>query len=160
MTLPADADLNAAIDALPASKGGWVPVLDDDMQVLGIVSGAEVIRGWQDAMRRSSARLTGAASRTTVVEGTIGAGSPLAGTPVDGPRLPRGSAVVSTVRGGMLVPPDATQRFEPGDSVTVLTRVGDADEVRTALGSQPHAEPHPGPGPGPGPGSTEGRRQG
>jgi CBS domain-containing protein len=49
MTLPADAGLNAAIDAIPASKGGWVPVLDDNMAVLGIISTADLVRGWQRA---------------------------------------------------------------------------------------------------------------
>jgi predicted transcriptional regulator len=44
MTLPSDAGLDAVIDALPASKGGWVPVLDDDMRVLGIISTGDVVR--------------------------------------------------------------------------------------------------------------------
>jgi H+/Cl- antiporter ClcA/CBS domain-containing protein len=52
MTLPAEAELDAAVDAVAASNGGWVPVLDDAMQVLGIVSSSDLVRRWQQTMRR------------------------------------------------------------------------------------------------------------
>jgi CIC family chloride channel protein len=143
MTLPGDANFEAAIESLPASKGGWVPVLDDDMSVLGIISGAELVRGWQETMRQSVDRLTTATGSTTVVEGTIGAGSPLTGSSVSALRLPRGSAIISTVRRGALLSSDTSQRLEVGDVVTVLTRTSDAGRVRGALtgpeGSDPEA---------------------
>lgn len=134
MTLPSEAALDAVIDALPASKGGWVPVLDDDMRVLGIISTTDLVRGWQHTMRGAVRRLTEAATSTTAVEGAVSAGSPVVGATISSLRLPRGAIVVSAQRQGTFHFPDADMVLEEGDVLTVLTRGGDADGVRTALG--------------------------
>lgn len=134
MTLPSEAALDAVIDALPASKGGWVPVLDDDMRVLGIISTTDLVRGWQHTMRGAVRRLTEAATSTTAVEGAVGAGSPVVGATISSLRLPKGAIVVSAQRQGTFHFPDAEMSLEEGDVLTVLTRGGDADSVRAALG--------------------------
>lgn len=144
MTLPVDAALDAAIDALPASKGGWVPVLDDGMRVVGIVSSADLIKGWQQTMRESVRSLAAAARSTSIVEGVVGA------IPEDVPlsrlSLPAGAIVVSAVRDGSFLFPEPDTTLRPGDQVTILTRARNADEVRLALGmdgaaSRPHTAP-------------------
>lgn len=134
MTLPSEAALDAVIDALPASKGGWVPVLDDDMRVLGIISTTDLVRGWQHTMRGAVRRLTEAATSTTAVEGAVSAGSPVVGTAVSSLRLPKGAIVVSAQRQGTFHFPDAEMLLEEGDVLTVLARGGDAAGVRAALG--------------------------
>jgi len=153
MTLPAEAALDAVIDALPASVGGWVPVLADDLSVLGIVSSTDVVRGWQHTMRGAVRRLTRAATSTTAVEGIVAPDSPLVGRPVSSLPLPRGAIVVSTLRDGTLRFPDAEQCLREGDQVTVLVRAGDVDTVRAALGPVPDAGGTSRPG-GSGPGSA------
>lgn len=134
MTLPADAGLDAAIDALPASKGGWVPVLDDRMHVVGIVSSADLIRGWQQTMRESVRSVAAAARTTTIVEGEVGAGAVPDGVPLSRLPLPRGTIVVSLVRDGSLVFPESGTNLQSGDQVTVLARARAADEVKFVLG--------------------------
>jgi CIC family chloride channel protein len=134
MTLPADAGLDAAIEALPASKGGWVPVLDDRMAVVGIVSTSEIVRGWQQTVRGSLQRVAAAASTTVVVEGVLDDRSPAAGRTVASLGLPRSAVIVSTMRDGAFRFPTADQRLEAGDTVTVLARPGDVDVIRALLG--------------------------
>lgn len=134
MTLPADAGLDAAVDALPASKGGWVPVLDDRMHVLGIVSSADLIKGWQQTMRQSVRSLSAAARYTSIVEGEVVESSPVAGKPLSEVVLPKGTIVVSLIRAGSLLFPDGSSSLEPGDHVTVLARSRLAEEARAALG--------------------------
>jgi NhaP-type Na+/H+ and K+/H+ antiporter len=134
MTLPADAGLDAAIDALPASKGGWVPVLDDRMHVTGIVSSADLIRGWQQTMRQSVRSVAAAARTTTIVEGEVGAGAVPDGVPLSRLPLPPGTIVVSLVRDGSLVFPESGTHLRAGDQVTVLARARAADEVKRVLG--------------------------
>jgi CIC family chloride channel protein len=134
MTLPAEAGLDAAIDALPASAGGWVPVLDDDMRVLGIVTSANLAKGWQQTMQRSVHRLTEAARSSTVVEGEIIEGRGGAGCPVADLDLPAGAILVSVVRGGNVMVPTSVDHLEVGDMVAVVARAGDAGLVREALG--------------------------
>ena len=138
MTLPAEAGLDAAIDALPASKTNWVPVLDDDMKVLGIISTSDLIRGWQHTMQRSVQRLARAAATTTMIEGTIDHRSTVTGSPISALALPAGTIVVSAIRAGSFMLLDADQHLEVGDAVTVLARPDQATAVRGALGlSQP-----------------------
>jgi CIC family chloride channel protein len=137
MTLPADAGLDAAIDALPASKGGWVPVLDDRMHVLGIVSSADLIRGWQQTMRQSVRSIAAAARSTTIVEGVIGPGVVPDGVPLSRLPLPPGTIVVSVVRDGSLVFPESGTQLKQGDQVTVLARSRQAEEVRHVFSLEP-----------------------
>ncbi|MCU4186404.1 chloride channel protein [Acidiferrimicrobium sp. IK] len=146
MTLPEEAGLDAVIDALPASKGGWVPVLDDDMRVIGIISTTDLVRGWRHTMQRSVRRITQAATSTTAVEGVVEASSKVIGQPISALALPKGAVIVSTLRGETFLFPDAGQVLEEGDVVTVLVRAADVDTVRVALGLRNDATSRP-PGP-------------
>ena len=71
MTVPVDAALDAAVDAVATSRGGWVPVLDSDMRVVGIVANSDLVRGWRMAMRHAIRRLGRAARHAMVVEATV-----------------------------------------------------------------------------------------
>lgn len=133
MTLPSDAAIDAVIDALPASKGGWVPVLDDNMEILGIVSTTDLVRGWQQTMRRSVQRLSAAATTTTTVEGVISKESAAKNTPIANLGLPRSAILVSTIRAGTVLFPTPDQILEVGDTVTILARPADAAEIRQRL---------------------------
>jgi CIC family chloride channel protein len=141
MTLPADAHFDSAIEALPASKGGWVPVLDDRMAVVGIVSASDLVRGWQQTMRQAMRRVSSAAGRTATVEGTLADSSPAAGRSVSQLGLPRGAIVVSLVRKGALIAPTPQQALEAGDVVTVLARPAHAGAVEELLGLADQASP-------------------
>ena len=134
MTLPAESGLDAAIDAIPASKGGWVPVLDDDMHILGIIAPSGLIRGWQETMRQSVRQLGQAAASTTVLEGTIGEDSTIAGRPISALGLPPGTIVISALRHGAFLLPTTDEQLRPGDTVTVLLRPPDVIAVRRLLG--------------------------
>ncbi len=131
MTLPVEAGLDAAIDALPASRGGWVPVLDDDMKVVGILSAPDLVEGWRDTMAQSVHRLAGAAANTVVVEVTIEPGSEAADVVIADLGLPLTAVVVSALRDGAFMFPDTSQRLRAGDTVTVLARPGDEVAVRS-----------------------------
>jgi CIC family chloride channel protein len=134
MTLPSEAGLDAAIDALPASKGGWVPVLADDMRVLGIVSTPDLIRGWQQTMRQSVRNISAAATVTTIVEGRIGDGSGVDKKRISDLGLPHGAIVVSILRNATVIFPEHDTELEAGDTVTVVARSRDAESVRSAVG--------------------------
>ncbi|HET6965382.1 MAG TPA: chloride channel protein [Acidimicrobiales bacterium] len=140
MTLPADAHFDSAIEALPASKGGWVPVLDDNMGVVGIVSASDLVRGWQQTMRHAMRRVSSAAGRTATVEGIVTDESPAVGRTIGQLGLPRGAIVVSTVRQGALMAPTPRLVFEPGDAVTVLARPAHREVVQHLLGLGPRPD--------------------
>jgi CIC family chloride channel protein len=135
VTLPADAALDAALDALPASKGGWVPVLGNDMQVLGIISTTDLLRGWRRSMRESMRKLTSAASSSTLVEGSVAPDSVAAGQSVSGLGLPHGAVVLSILREGAFRFPTGDSRLHAGDMVSILVPSEDAGRARALLES-------------------------
>lgn len=141
MTLPAEAHFDSAIEALPASKGGWVPVLDDEMGVTGIISASDLVRGWQQTMRHAMRQATNAAQRTATIEGSITETSPAAGQPISQLGLPRGAIIVSLVRHGTLAAPTPQQTLEPGDTITLLARPSQADHIRQLLALNVRTDP-------------------
>ena len=136
MTVPVDAALDAAVQALPSSKGGWVPVLDDSMGVVGVISNRELVRGWQMAMAESASRLAGALSTTSLEEASIATGAPADGAAIRSLHLPVGTVVLSVVRGDAMLSPHGDLILAAGDSVTLVARSGDLAPVR-ALFEQP-----------------------
>jgi H+/Cl- antiporter ClcA len=125
MTLPADVGLDAALEAVPVSPGGWVTVLDDAMHVVGVVDTSDLVRGWRATMADAVRRLAGAAHGTVLSEFTVRAGSAAAGRDVTRVGLPAGAVVVSTGRGDELLFPERGQLLQDGDVVTVLVRSGE-----------------------------------
>ena len=145
VTLPAEAGLDAAVEALPESDGGWVPVLDDDMRVRGIISAPELLRGARETMRTSWSEMLAATTSTSVLEGAIGKDSPASGRTVAELRLPPGAIVLSASRSGALRFPDAGDRLNAGDRVTVLVAPAQAAAVRATLGLPEEADGGDGP---------------
>lgn len=133
MTVPVDAMLDAGQDAVASSRGGWVPVLDGQMHVVGTLSTTDLVHGWRLAMRGAIRRL-GRSSRTTVlVEETIAEKSPADGTTVADLGWPHGSVLVAVHRGNALAYPRPDTRLQAGDVVSVLARRGTELEVSELL---------------------------
>jgi chloride channel protein, CIC family len=133
MTVPVDAALDAAVDAVATSRGGWVPVLDSDMRVVGIVASSDLVVGWRMAMRHAIHRLGRAARNAVVVETTVTPGSAADGARVADLALPRGAVLVAVHRGQGLMFADAGTLLCPGDLVSAFTRPGDEDRLRLLL---------------------------
>jgi H+/Cl- antiporter ClcA len=133
MTVPVDAALDAAVDAVATSRGGWVPVLDSDMRVVGIVASSDLVVGWRMAMRHAIHRLGRAARNAVVVETTVTPGSAADGARVADLALPRGAVLVAVHRGQGLMFADAGTLLCPGDLVSAFTRPGDEGRLRSLL---------------------------
>jgi CBS-domain-containing membrane protein len=135
MTVPADAALDAAVDAVATSRGGWVPVLDSEMRVVGTVAGSDLVTGWRMAMRHAVHRLGRAARDAVVVEATVEPGAPADGRQVAELALPRGAVVVAVHRGNGLLFPDAGTVLRPGDLVSAFTSSASEEHLRRLLAS-------------------------
>jgi H+/Cl- antiporter ClcA len=133
MTVPADAALDAAVEAVATSRGGWVPVLDTDMRVVGIVAGPDLVAGWRMAMRSAIHRLGRAARNAVVVEATVERGAAADGRRVGELALPRGAVLVTVHRGNGLMFADADTLLCPGDLISAFTRPGHEDQLRELL---------------------------
>jgi len=133
-TLPADSDLGSALDALASADVSWVPVLDGE-KVVGIIAMKEVIRGYQDALRRTLRLLTGTHGSTALVEARIEEGSPIVGSTVGEVEWPAGSVVLSIERRNHLIAPRADTPLQVGDVGVVIAPVGREDELRSMFGA-------------------------
>ncbi|WP_310963821.1 chloride channel protein [Nocardioides terrisoli] len=137
LTLPEAASLDDAVDAVATSRGGWVPVLDVDMHVRGVVSTTDLVRGWRLAMRGAMRQLGRASGATTLVEETVDADSQADGARIDQLDWPPRAVLVAVHRRQGLAWPHPDTRLGAGDLVSVVCRKEEADAVRRLLVSQP-----------------------
>ena len=133
MTVPVDAMLDAGVDAVASSRGGWVPVLDGQMHVVGTLSTTDLVLGWRLAMRGAIRRLGRTSQTTVLVEETIRADAAADGATVAELSWPGGSVLVAVHRGNALAYPRPDTRLQAGDVVSVLARRGDEIDVAALL---------------------------
>lgn len=119
-TLPLDAGLDAAAEAVATAEQGWATVLDDDRRPVGIVAAKELVAGYRLSLRTMLRRLHGSGSSARVVELQVAASAPAAGRSVKELSLPRGTAIVSLQQGSHLITPDGDSVIAPLSVVTVL----------------------------------------
>ncbi len=131
-TLPLDSDLDSALDALASADVGWVPVLEGE-QVVGVIAMKEVIRGYQDALRRALRLLTRTTGSTVLVEATIGNESLIAGSTVAEVPWPPGSVVLSIDRNSHLIVPRSDTTLQAGDVGVVIVPTGSEEDLRRLL---------------------------
>jgi H+/Cl- antiporter ClcA len=130
LTLPDRASLDDAVDAVATSRGGWVPVLDVDMHVTGIVSTTDLVRGWRLAMRGAMRQLNRASQATTLVEETVQVRSPADGQRIDALDWPPRAVLVAVHRRQGLAWPHPDTRLDHGDLVSVVCRKDEEAAVR------------------------------
>ncbi|HET7311187.1 MAG TPA: chloride channel protein [Mycobacteriales bacterium] len=142
MTVPDDATLDAAVDAVASSRGGWIPVLDVDMRVVGIVSTTDLVRGWRLATRTAMRRLGSTSRETVLLEETVAVEAAADGARVDQMRWPRGAVLVAVHRRNGLAYPHPDTELRAGDTVSVLTRRGDEAAVHAMFDRPAQATDH------------------
>jgi CBS domain-containing protein len=133
-SLSRDATLEDAVEGLATTGFGVVPVLDEHRRILGVVTAAEVVRGYRLALQ-TNLRSVGAAAPagTVLVEGTLGPDSPLLGRSLRELRLPVGTVVMAILRDDSLLVPGHDDRLQVGDDLMLLVPEGKGDHVRTLL---------------------------
>lgn len=73
--------------------------------------------------------------QANLVEVTLAPDTPLAGRAVSSVVLPRDAALVTVIRGGRVIVPQADDSLEPGDELFFVCAADVEDEIRTALTS-------------------------
>ena len=127
--------LDDALDALMGTSQRWVPVLDDDRQVVGTLSISDLVRGYHSGLLTSLRRVSDINAISSTSEVEIGPGSRLADHSVEKANLPVGTVITSIRRDGRLVVPSGSTVLRSGDQLMLISRPDDAESVRKA-GSQ------------------------
>ncbi|MHB1486788.1 MAG: CBS domain-containing protein [Acidimicrobiales bacterium] len=134
-TISTAARLDAALEALVTSDANWVPVLDQDRQVVGILSTEAVVRGYRASLRNNLRLISGTSEGTVVIDSCVAEGSPCAGRPLGKIGFPAGTIVMTLQRGSELILPRGDTVLEAGDQLGILAHGRQAARVAHLLES-------------------------
>src|SRR5699024_6681018 len=117
-TVPVSAHLDEAVRAAPPSGDGpWVTVVDADRKVRGVLTAADVVRGYRAALQADAERFRGLAESAGITTVTVrdDARDPAG---FIGPALPDRVIVLSVLRSGIAMAPAEAGGPRAGDTVT------------------------------------------
>lgn len=135
-SLPDDATLDHAVDALASSRYGWVPVLDRSMAIAGVLAVSDLVSGYRLALKDATRRLVRSADGSSLMEVDVKAGAAADGAAIRDLALPHPLIVLTVLRGSELVFADATTVLRAGDQLTLLAGRSTAAAVERYFGTQ------------------------
>jgi len=139
-----DERLSEAAHALLGGGDGWVTVVDHDRHVVGVLTTTDLVRGYRHALASSVRRVAQLEPTTSLLELTVEEGSSLSGRPLRSAGLPPGVLLVTVVRAGSLILPDADTELEVGDRVGALAPRRLAPAVRALFSPATNFHPSKG----------------
>jgi CBS-domain-containing membrane protein len=108
----------------------WLPVVDDEAMLTGIVTPRGILAAYRRASRDAVRHLEWVTSEQVLVDVVVARDSPLAGRALREIRLPLDALVLAIRRGGTTLVPRGDTRLEAGDRLTVLVKTGSEEQVR------------------------------
>ncbi len=130
VTALATEGLDDALEDLATTHVPWMPVVDAERHLLGVVTAANITAAYRDALTSGVRRLDALAAETALLEVTVAQGARVAGKTLAAARLPRGVLVVSLRREGMTIVPRGDTELCPGDVAMVVVDPKQEGEVR------------------------------
>ncbi len=113
-------DLGTALEALTSADMSWVPVLDDDRRVVGILSPADVVRAYRRELVGNVQRLSRSGDGVGIHDVWVTESSPVAHRRLGSLDLPAGLLVTAIHRGDDVVVPTGRTTILPGDRLAVI----------------------------------------
>jgi H+/Cl- antiporter ClcA/CBS domain-containing protein len=132
--VPVDATLDAVVEVFATDHVAWVPVLDAERRIIGIVGTSDLIRAYRHSLSASLRSLRTIFAGSVLLEEEVRATSEAGGRAVGDGRWPNGTVVVAIQRGGQLIFPEASTRIREGDVVSALVPRSAERRFREALG--------------------------
>jgi CIC family chloride channel protein len=134
VTVLATEGLDDALEDLATTHVPWMPVVDAERRVLGVVTAANITAAYRAALTSGVRRLDALAAGTALLEMTVAPGARVAGKTLAAAHLPRGVLVVSLRRDDATVIPRGDSELRPGDVATVVVDPRQEAEVRASFG--------------------------
>jgi chloride channel protein, CIC family len=135
VTAIATEGLDGALEDLATTHVPWMPVVDAERHVLGVVTAANITAAYRAALTSGVRRLDALAAGTALLEMTVAPGARVAGKTLAAAHLPRGVLVVSLRRDEATVIPRGDSELRPGDVATVIVDPRQEAEVRAYFGA-------------------------
>ena len=135
--VPKDATLDAVVEVFAMERVGWVPVLDPERRIVGVVGTADLIGAYRKSLTRSLRSLGAVFPGSVLVEDEVRPGSDVSGKRVAEAPWPAGTVVVAIQRGGQLLFPEPSSEILGGDVLSVLVPDRAVPRFREGLGNDP-----------------------
>ncbi len=119
-TTSPDGRLSVALASMIAGETSWLPALDSQRHVTGILTNTDIVRGYRHVLAASMRRLSQISSATSALEVTVPDGSDLTGRQLSEIALPPGSVIVTISRGDDLLAPSGASSLQAGDVLNAL----------------------------------------
>jgi H+/Cl- antiporter ClcA len=132
--VPNDARLDAVVEIFATDHVGWVPVLDEDRRIVGVVATSDLIGAYRHSLASSLRSLRSIFSGSIFVEEQVGKGAPVAGCSVAEAGWPRGTVVVAIQRGQQLIFPEPSTEIRDGDVLSALAPKSAEARLREVMG--------------------------
>ena len=126
-TVSESSRLDVALDSLTEAPWSWVPVLDDDRRIVGILSVSDVAHAYHQELIARAERASEVDDIDRGSQVVITADSPLAGLTLRSARLPKGLLITSVSRADKVLVPNGDTVLVVGDRLSIL---GDGRGVR------------------------------
>jgi CBS domain-containing protein len=128
--IPNTSSLADALEAIVEMQVSWVPVLDEQMQLVGVVGTSALLSGYQEVLRKDLTRAQPPARELVSLESRVNSTSSLVGTSIAEAGLPPGTIVVSVERNGHLSLPSDSFVFLPQDTINAFVPERSKEELR------------------------------
>jgi CIC family chloride channel protein len=135
-TIAVSANLDAALEALTASHDRWVPVLDAERKVIGIIATSDIVKGYRLGLLGSLQQMSGPAVTGGMDTVRIDKRSRLIGRTLRQAHLPPSIMVTTVRRHRDLVVPTGTTVLEAGDELVVIGDPSAIGDLGSAAGPQ------------------------
>ncbi len=132
-SIPDDATLDAAVEVFANEHVSWVPILDDERRVIGVVATGDLIGAYRRSLTSSLRNLGSIFPASILLEAEVADGSRLIGETVASSAWPQGTAVISIARGEQLIIPEPTTEIRPADVLSVLVPASGQERLRGLL---------------------------
>jgi H+/Cl- antiporter ClcA len=133
--VPNDATLDAVVEIFATDHVAWVPVLDAERRIVGVVGTADLIGAYRHSLAGSLRSLRSIFSGSILVEEEARSGSAVAGRTIADARLPAGTVVVAIQRGEQLIFPEPSTEIREGDVLSALVPKSAEQRLREVLGN-------------------------
>ena len=133
--VPDDATLDAVVEVFATEHVAWVPVLDADRRIVGIVGTADLIGAYRRSLTGSLRSLRSIFSGSILVENEVGSASAMSGRTIAKAPWPSGTVVVAIQRGEQLIFPEPSTEVLGGDVLSALVPKNVEDQLRDVLRS-------------------------
>jgi H+/Cl- antiporter ClcA len=134
--VPIDSTLDAVVEIFATEHVSWVPVLDPDRRVIGIVGTADLIQAYRHSLASSLRSLRSIFSGSIFIEGTVQPASSVQGRTVGDADWPGGAVVIAIQRGDQLIFPEPSTEIHADDQLSVLVPRNREDRLLALLGER------------------------